>query len=174
MIGLREIEDAAARIAPYIIHTPVVRLPGLDKALGCEVYAKAECLQLTGAFKIRGALNRMLQLSEEELARGVVAASSGNHGKALSLSARMLGSRALIVIPDTAPDIKVNAIKALGAEVVRSSPVERFTVAERIAKERGALIVHPFNDADVMAGQGTLGLEIARDMPDLDKVIVPV
>ncbi len=174
MIGLREIEEAAARIAPYIIHTPVVRLPGLDKALGCEVYAKAECLQLTGAFKIRGALNRMLQLSEEELARGVVAASSGNHGKALSLSARMLGSRALIVIPDTAPDIKVNAIKALGAEVVRSSPVERFTVAERIAKERGALIVHPFNDADVMAGQGTLGLEIARDMPDLDKVIVPV
>ncbi|MBR0140499.1 MAG: threonine/serine dehydratase [Firmicutes bacterium] len=174
MIGLKDIEAASLRIAPYIIHTPIVRLPGLDKYLGCRVYAKAECLQLTGAFKIRGALNKMLQMSKEDLAGGVVAASSGNHGKALSLSARMLGAKACIVIPDTAPDIKVNAIKALGADVVRSTTAERFKVAEGIARERGAVVVHPYNDEDIMAGQGTLGLEIARDMPDLDKVVVPV
>lgn len=171
---LCEIKAAHARITPYIVKTPVLRLPALDSYLGCEVYAKAECLQLTGAFKLRGAINRMLQLTPEQLKCGVVTASSGNHGKALSYTAKMLGFKATVVIPDTAPEIKVNAIKALGAEVVRSTPVERFEVAERIAKETGAVLVPPYNDVDIMCGQGTIGLEILDQLPDVDKIIVPV
>lgn len=168
------IKAAHERISPYVVKTPVLRLPALDAYLGCEVYAKAECLQITGAFKLRGAMNKMLQLTPEQLKCGVVTASSGNHGKGLSYAAKMLGSKATVVIPDTAPDIKVNAIKNLGAEVVRSTTVERFEVADRIAKETGAMLVPPFNDEDIMCGQGTIGLEILEQLPDVDKIIVPV
>ncbi|MBP1576960.1 MAG: threonine/serine dehydratase [Oscillospiraceae bacterium] len=171
---LDRIKAAHERIAPYVVKTPVLRLPALDAYLGCEVYAKAECLQITGAFKLRGAMNKMLQLTPEQLECGVVTASSGNHGKGLSYAAKMLGSKATVVIPDTAPDIKVNAIKNLGAEVVRSTTVERFEVADRIAKETGAMLVPPFNDEDIMCGQGTIGLEILEQLPDVDKIIVPV
>lgn len=169
-----EIKAARQRIAPYIVETPLLRLPALDPYLGCEVYAKAECLQITGAFKLRGAMNKMLKLTPEQLQRGVVTASSGNHGKALSHAARLLGAKATVVIPDTAPDIKVNAIKKLGADVVRSTTVERFQVADRIAAEKGGIVVPPYNDEDIMSGQGTIGLEICQQMPDLDKVIVPL
>ena len=171
---LDRIKAAHERISPYVVKTPVLRLPALDAYLGCEVYAKAECLQITGAFKLRGAMNKMLQLTPEQLKCGVVTASSGNHGKGLSYAAKMLGSKATVVIPDTAPDIKVNAIKNLGAEVVRSTTVERFEVADRIAKETGAMLVPPFNDEDIMCGQGTIGLEILEQLPDVDKIIVPV
>lgn len=165
---------ARNRIAPYIAQTPVLRLHALDKYLGCRVYVKAECLQLTGAFKLRGAMNKMLQLSPEQLRCGVVAASSGNHGKALSYAARMLGTKATIVIPDTAPDIKVNAIRGLGADVVRSETATRFAAAQTIAEQSGAIIVHPFNDEEVMFGQGTMGLEILEQLPELHAVVVPV
>lgn len=174
MFSLDSIRAAQVRIDPYIVKTPLLRLPGLDSHLGCEVYAKAECLQITGAFKLRGAMNKMLKLTPEQLQCGVVTASSGNHGKALSYAAKMLGAKATVVIPDTAPDIKVNAIKNLGATVVRSKTAERFEVADRIAAETGGIVVPPYNDEDIMSGQGTIGLEICEQMPDLDKVIVPL
>lgn len=172
--AIERIIAARDRITPYTLQTPVLRLHALDKYLGCKVHVKAECLQLTGAFKLRGAMNKMLQLTPEQLRCGVVAASSGNHGKALSYAARMLGAKATIVIPNTAPDIKVNAIRGLGAEVVRSETATRFAAAQAIADKTGATIVHPFNDEEIMFGQGTMGLEILEQMPELHAVVVPV
>lgn len=172
--AIERIIAARDRITPYTLQTPVLRLHALDKYLGCKVHAKAECLQLTGAFKLRGAMNKMLQLTPEQLRCGVVAASSGNHGKALSYAARMLGAKATIVIPNTAPDIKVNAIRGLGAEVVRSETATRFAAAQAIADKTGATIVHPFNDEEIMFGQGTMGLEILEQLPELHAVVVPV
>ena len=130
MFSFEEIRKAEERIRPYIVKTPLVRLVNLDPYLHCEVYAKLENLQLTGAFKLRGALNKILSLSEEQLKKGVVCASSGNHGKALAYSAKKLGIPATVVIPTTAAPIKVEAIKALGAEVVQFDVTERLRVAE--------------------------------------------
>ncbi len=173
-VTLKEIREAAGRIAPYIVRTPMLRLRSLDAFLGCEVWVKAECMQTTGAFKLRGAMNRVLSLSRDELARGVVAASSGNHGKALAYTAKMLGTKATIVLPDTAAKVKEDMIRALGAEIVKCGVTERFEVAERVCRERGAVLVPPFNDEGVMAGQGTAGLEIMEQCPELDAVVVPV
>ena len=173
-VTLDTISDARRRIAPYVLKTPLLRLPSLDSALGCRVYVKAECMQITGAFKLRGAMNKLLSLSAEQLARGAVAASSGNHGRALAYGARMLGSSAVIVIPRTAPTIKIEAIRALGAEVVLSDADRRFAVAERISRERDMTVIPPFNDEDIMAGQGTAGLEIMEQCPEIDTVITPI
>ena len=115
-LTLETIRAAHARIAPYIVQTPLLRLPALDDALGCEVYAKAECMQRTGAFKLRGAMNKILALTEDERARGFVAASSGNHGRAVAYAAQRFGTHACIVMPETAPAVKQAAIRALGAE----------------------------------------------------------
>ena len=171
---LIRIREAAERISPYIVETPLIRLRNLDRFLGCRVYGKAECMQVTGAFKYRGVMNKILSLPKEELARGVVAASSGNHGKALSYAAKELGIPVLIVIPRGTPSVKVEAIRSLGAEIVQCEAVERFDVAERICRERGAMMVPPYNDEDVMAGQGTIGLELLRQEPGLDAIVVPV
>ena len=168
------IPEAQRRIAPYVLETPLLRLPALDEALGCRVYVKLESMQTTGAFKLRGAMNRALSLTPEELSRGLVTASSGNHGKGVAYAARMLGTTAVIVMPWTAPAIKVEAVRALGAEVVQCDVTERFARAEQIRAERGATLIPPYNDLFVMAGQGTIGLEIARQQPDLDAVVIPV
>ena len=106
------IEEARQRIAPHIIRTPLLRMPQLDSSLGCEVYIKPECMQKTGSFKLRGAINRILSLSEEELQRGIVAASSGNHGKAIAYACKMLGIKATVVLPDTAAQVKVDMIRS--------------------------------------------------------------
>lgn len=174
MVCIDDIREAYERIAPYVRVTPLVRLEVLDGYLGCRVYAKLENLQVTGSFKFRGAMNAALQLSDERIACGFVAASSGNHGKALSHVAKMLGTTATIVIPDTAPQVKVDAIAALGATVVRSTVEERFEVASSIAVETGASLIPPYDDSRIMAGQGTVGLEIAQQLPDADVVITPV
>ena len=173
-LTLETIQEAKKRIAPYVVQTPLLRLQNLDESLGCEVYAKAECMQITGAFKLRGAMNKVLSLSPEELHRGIVAASSGNHGRAIAYAAKLLGAKATIVMPYTAPTIKVDAIRALGAKVVQCDVSERFEVAENICQECGAVMVPPFNDETVMAGQGTAGLEIMEQCPELDAVVVPV
>ena len=173
-LTLDKILAARERIAPYVVQTPLLRLPALDPYFGCRVFAKAECMQITGAFKLRGAFNKVLRLSPEELARGVVCASSGNHGRGLAYAAKALGIPATIVIPDTAPQIKVDNILALGARVVRSSLAERFEVAARIAEESGAVIVPPYNNEDIMAGQGTIGLEVLEQEPAIEKIVVPV
>lgn len=169
-----EIQAARSRIAPYVVQTPLLRLQNLDAFLGCQVYAKAECMQITGAFKLRGAMNKVLSLSPEELSRGIVAASSGNHGKGIAYAAKLLGAKATIVMPTTAPQVKVDAIRALGAEIVSCEVSQRFAVAEDLCRQRGATMVPPFNDEAVMAGQGTAGLEIMEQCPQLNAVIVPV
>ena len=174
MISIADIQQAAERIAPYVRTTPLIRLEALDEHLGCQVYAKLENLQVTGSFKIRGAANAALRLSGEQRACGLVAASSGNHGKALAHVAKKLGTTATIVIPDTAPAVKVDAIAALGATVVRSSVEERFERAAAIAAETGGTIIPPYDDERIMAGQGTIGLEIAEQLPDVDVVVTPV
>ena len=174
MLDMTKFEEARERIAPYIRETPLLRLPNLDDALGCEVYAKLETMQVTGSFKIRGALNKVLQLTDEEKARGIVAVSSGNHGKAVAHVARELGIPATVVIPRGAAPVKVEAIAAAGAKVERNSVEERFAVAERISAETGAVLVLPFNDEDIMAGQGTISLEIAEQLPTVDAIVCPV
>lgn len=168
------IRQARERIAPYIVETPLLRLPGLDPFLGCQVYVKAECMQITGAFKLRGAMNKMLALDREQLSRGVTASSSGNHGRAVSYAAKLLGTRATIIMPDTAPAVKLDAIRALGAQIVQCPAQDRHAMAGRICEEQGSVLVPPFNDEAIMAGQGTAGMEIMEQCPELDMVIVPV
>ena len=172
-ITLNDIQKAKERIAPYITETPLLRLHSLDAYLGCQVYAKAECMQITGAFKLRGALNKICQLTEEQLQRGIVAASSGNHGKAVAYTARMLHTKATIVMPHTAPPVKVEAIRALGAEIVQCETSQRFQIAQALCQERGAVMVPPYDDEEIMAGQGTAGLELITQCPALSRVIVP-
>ena len=131
-------------------------------------------MQLTHSFKIRGALNRILQLTPEERAKGVVTASSGNHGRGVAYGAKMLGIQATVVIPEHAPAIKIQAVRDLGANVVLCEKPQRFAIAERLRDEQGLCYVPPFNDYDVMAGQGTIALEIFEDLPDPDGVVVPL
>lgn len=166
------INEAAKRIEPYIIKTPMIRLAQLDEYLGCEVYVKAENMQAIGAFKIRGAMNMLLSLDKSELVGGIVTASSGNHGRACAYAAKMLGIQATVVVPDTAPPVKVENIRRLGAEVVRCPAIERFRLANSIAAERGARFIPPYDDELIMAGQGTVGLEIVEQLPGVDTVIV--
>ncbi len=173
-LTIQDIQLARTRIAPYIVQTPLIRLQNLDAYLGCNVYVKAECMQVTGAYKLRGAMNKILMMTQEELSCGVLAASSGNHGRALAYVAKMLGIKATIVMPDTSPEIKSNAIRTLGAEVVFCETSERFHVAEQLEKETGAVMIPPFNDDDIMAGQGTVGLEILDQCSRLNTVIIPV
>ena len=173
-MDLQTIKAARERIAPYIVKTPLIRLSNLDAWLGCQVYVKCECMQNTGAFKLRGAMNKALSLTEEELARGIVCASSGNHGRGIAYAAKTLGTKATIVMPFTSPKVKVEAIKALGAEVVQCETSERFDVAEQVRAESGATMVPPYNDEAVMTGQGTAGLEIMEQLPEVDAVVVPV
>ena len=173
-LSINEIRKAKDRIAQYIVPTPLLRLYNLDRFLGCKVYAKAECMQTTGSFKLRGAMNRILSLPSDELRRGIVAASSGNHGKAIAYAAGKLGTKATIVLPYTAARVKVETIRKYGAEIVQCDVAERFELAEKLSRELGAILVPPFNDETVMAGQGTAGLEILDQCPDLDAVVVPV
>lgn len=174
MLRLEQIKEAQVRISEYTIKTPIIRMEVLDELLGCKVYLKAECMQKTNSFKIRGALNKMLTMSEDELKAGVVAASSGNHGKGVAFVAKLLGVKATIVVPDNAPKIKVDGIKSFGAEVVQCPYDERHNVANALSKEYGYSIVHPYDDYAIMAGQGTIGMEIMEQLPDVDYVIVPI
>ena len=174
MITIKDVHEAQERIRPYIIKTPLIRLENLDEYLGCKVYVKAENMQRTGAFKLRGALNKTLSLPKETLATGVVCASSGNHGKAIAYTAKMLGIPATVVVPNTTPAVKVDAIRELGAEIVQCETAKRFDIAAAIAAEKNAAMVPPYNDEYVMAGQGTCGLEIAEQAPDLSAVVTPV
>jgi len=158
---ITHIRDAAQTLAPYLQPTPLLNAPTLDDALGCTVYVKAECLQLTGAFKIRGALNTMLGLDDAARRRGVITFSAGNHGQAVAAAAKITGAPATIVLPDTAPKIKVERCRWWGAQTVFYDPAkeDRTEVAGRIMQERGLTLIHPFDDLRVMAGQGTVGLE---------------
>ncbi|WP_342388355.1 threonine ammonia-lyase [Salinicoccus bachuensis] len=172
-VTLEKIREAQSRIGSHIVETPLHRAHTLERFLGCEVYLKLENMQVTGAFKYRGAISKTLKLSRAERERGIITASSGNHGKALAHGAKELGIRATVVIPDTAPPFKVSAIEQLGAQIVQSNVTERFAVSERLAKENGHTLFHPYDDDDIMAGQGTVGLDLMAQHPSLDTVIVP-
>lgn len=167
---------AAARIAPHARVTPVLRSSSLDALAGCELHFKCESLQRIGAFKFRGAANAVFGLDDEAAARGVVTQSSGNHGAAIALACRLRGIPAHVVVPGNAPAIKVAAIRAFGANLVSCEPTisARDTTCARVLEETGGELVHPYNDARVIAGQGTAALELLHEVPRLDAVIAPV
>src|SRR6185369_17861044 len=168
------IEAAQRRIAPYVRSTPIVRSETLSRRLGTNVYAKLEVFQKTGAFKVRGAFNRLLALTPAEREQGVVAVSQGNHAQAVAYAARELGIRALIVMPETAPRNYAEATRGYGAEVVFTPTMhEAFARAERLAA-KGLVSIHPFDDPDVISGQGTIGLEILDELPCVTDVVVSV
>jgi len=174
-----DIEAAAARLAGLASVTPLLSSPALDRRCGARVLVKAECLQRTGSFKFRGAYNALAQLDDAARRRGVVAYSSGNHAQGVACAAHLLGMRATIVMPGDAPQIKVANTRAWGAEIVfyEREREEREAIAQAIAKERGAEILAPFDDARVIAGQGTAGRELAAEARALglrlDAVVAP-
>ncbi|MGA3673792.1 threonine ammonia-lyase [Lysinibacillus agricola] len=174
MLTLEQIHTAKRRISSYVYETPMIRLNGLDELLGCQVYIKAENMQKTNSFKLRGALNKMLSMPLEQLQQGVVAASSGNHGKGVAYAAKLLNIKATIVLPDSAPTVKVKGIRALGAEVVQCKLAERHVITEKLSRNHGYCIIHPYDDYDIMAGQGTAGLEIFAQLPDVNTIVVPI
>ncbi|MGH3384197.1 MAG: threonine ammonia-lyase [Nocardioidaceae bacterium] len=172
LVTIDDIRAAARRIEGLVTRTPVLSCSWADDALPLSV--KAESLQPIGVFKIRGASNAVALLTAEQRACGVVTHSSGNHARALAWAGRAAGVAVTVVMPNAAPAVKVDATRALGAEVIIVSPDQRDATAEQVAAERGAVLVPPYDDAAVIAGQGTLGLEIAEDLPDLAAVLVPV
>ena len=176
MITLQDVRQARARIAPYIVRTPLLRIPTLDEELGCEVYLKFEGFQAIGAFKIRGAMNKALALSPEERKNGLVCSSSGNHAQGVACAARQLGIRAVVVMPTNASPVKLAAVKALGGEVelLGTLASERDARIAELVRTQGLAEVHPFADPFVAAGQGTIGLEILEDLPGLDAVAAPI
>jgi len=176
MIGLQDIQAARSRISPHIVRTPLLRIPALDEALGCEVYLKFEGFQVMGAFKIRGAMNKALSLTPEELGRGLVCASSGNHAQGVACAAQRLGTRAVIVMPTNANPVKLAGVKAFGGEVelVGTLSSQREARAAQLVAEEGMVNVHPYADPYVAAGQGTIGLEILEDLPDVHAVAAPI
>src|SRR5271165_4951826 len=179
LVTLEEIRAAAARIASVIVHTPLVRAPfeGIaGRGTGKEIFLKAESFQPIGSFKLRGAANKILQLSSDEIRRGVITYSSGNHAQGVAYAAREVGAKAVIVMPSNAPAIKKAATIALGAEVVDVGVAssERLAKAEELVREHGYVVIPPYDDEQINAGQGTCGLEIIEALPDVDLVVSPV
>jgi threonine dehydratase len=172
LVTIEDIRAAAERIRGRVVRTPLVPHPAAEP--GRPLWFKPESLQPSGAFKLRGAFNAILQRLDDARSRGVVTHSSGNHARAVAWVARELGLRATIVIPDAAPAVKVEAVRQLGAEVVIVAPRDRDTRAFELAAEHGYVMIPPYDDAAVVAGQGTIGLEIAADLPALAGVLVPV
>jgi threonine dehydratase len=175
-LSLDDVRAAARRLGGSVTRTPALPAEGWDAVTGYRVFFKCENLQRTGSFKIRGALNKVLALSPGERTRGVVAFSSGNHAQAVALAARLVGTTAVICMPRDAPAVKVEATRAHGAEVVfyDRRTDDREALARRLAAETGRVLVPPFDDPMVMAGQGTAALELLEDVGPLDALLAPV
>jgi threonine dehydratase len=175
MLTLEKIKEAAARIDGHIHHTPVITSRSFNERVGRKVFFKCENLQRAGAFKIRGATNKILSLSDEEKRRGVAAFSSGNHAQAVALASREAGIPAVIAMPDDAPKAKVAATRAYGAEIIFYDRLkqDREQVAIEIAERDGRVMVPPYDDYTILAGQGTCGLELLKEVPDLDCLLAP-
>jgi threonine dehydratase len=171
-----QIQDAAARIAPHARVTPVLRSDALDALAGAQLHFKCENLQRGGAFKFRGACNAVWALDEAAAARGVATHSSGNHGNALALAAATRGIRAHVVVPEGAVRAKLEAIERAGAVLHRCAPTQaaREAAVAQLVEDTGAVLVHPYADTQVMAGQGTIALELLAQAPELDALITPV
>lgn len=179
LVKIDAVRAAAARIAPIAMRTPLVRaqFPGVSGyGQPREVWLKAESLQPIGAFKIRGAANKILQLTADEIARGVITYSSGNHAQGVAYAAREVGAKAVIVMPSNAPAVKRAATLALGAEIVDVGVAssERLAMSEKLVREHGYVVIPPYDDEQIIAGQATCGLEIVEDLPDVDLVVSPV
>ena len=170
------IEAAAIRIAPYIHNTPIMTCKSINELYGLDLYFKCENFQKIGAFKIRGGMNASLQLTKEQLEKGVATHSSGNHAQALAFAAKMLGIKAYIVMPESSPQVKVNAVKGYGAEVTicASNQAARESTLQTIVDKTGATFIHPYDNDEVITGQATCVKEIIEKMPDIDIVITPV
>lgn len=173
---LTDIESAYTRIKSFVHHTPVLTSVQLNDMFNCELYFKCENFQKVGAFKFRGAMNAVLSLNSEEKERGVVTHSSGNHAAALALAARMNGIKANIVMPETAPGVKKNAVAGYGASITFCKPTleARESTTKNIMDQTGAALVHPYDNFNVICGQGTAALELLHEKGDLDVVIAPV
>ena len=179
LVTIEAISAAEARIAGIAVKTPLVRAPFKGVAgpgTAHDVWLKAESLQPIGSFKLRGAANKILQLKSDELRRGVITYSSGNHAQGVAYAARSVGAKAVIVMPSNAPAIKRAATLALGAEIVDVGMAsnERLAVAEQLVREHGYIVIPPYDDEQIIAGQATCGLEIVEKLPDVDLVLSPV
>lgn len=176
MINLDDVREAHRRIRPMVRRTPVEISRGFDERAGLRAFLKCENLQRGGAFKIRGASNFLLQLDREQLRRGVVAYSSGNHAQAVALAAREIGAQATLVMPADAPRSKMEATRAFGARIVTYDRLResREAIGESIARETGATLVPPFDHPWIIAGQGTAALELLEDAPELDALVAPL
>lgn len=176
LVTLTDIDEAARTIEGVALRTPLLPFPEISEAVGGEVRLKCESLQRAGSFKIRGCYNFVSRLPDEETEGGIITYSSGNHAQAVALVARLKGVRAVVVMPTTAPKVKVEGAKRLGAEVVfeGTTSLERKARAESIAEEEGLAMVPPFDDPGIIAGQGTVGREIAEDWPGVEMVLVPI
>lgn len=178
MVRLSRDDFLAAReyVARHARHTPLLTSRQLNELTGYDVYLKAEMFQRTGSYKIRGPLNKLMRLSEEQKRRGVICSSAGNHAQGVALAARIYGIRAVVCMAENATPSKVAATRGYGAEVVLHGSIwdEANAKALELAEREGLTMIHPFDDLELIAGQGTLGLEIAEDLPDLDAVVVPI
>jgi threonine dehydratase len=175
VIPLSAIRAAAERVAGHIHRTPLLSASGLGARAGVALYVKCENLQKTGSFKPRGALNKVMSLSPEERARGLVTVSAGNHAQAVAWAGRIAGAACTVVMPTAAPASKIEATRGYGAEIVLHE--DRATLFDKLAEvrdARGLSFVHPFDDPDTVAGAGTTGLEILEELPDVDVILVPV
>ncbi len=176
LVSRREIEQAHQRIKDRAHRTPVLRSTTFDRRFEAELFFKCENFQRIGAFKFRGAMNAVAQLTADELARGVTTHSSGNHAQALALAAQLAGAHARIVMPRTAPAVKLAAVRGYGAEVILCEPTlaAREQTTARVMAETGAVLVHPYDDRRIIAGQATVAKELLEDVPDLDLILPPV
>jgi threonine dehydratase len=176
LISLGDLSAAAARIAPVVVRTPLLPVDVLSELVGAPVWIKPEMLQRGGAFKFRGAYNFLAQLTPEERGRGVIAPSSGNHAQAVALAAKFFGCRAVVVMPTTVTPAKRGGAERLGArvELAGTTTHDRFERALELVRDEGFTMVPPYDHAWIIAGQGTVGLEIADDLPDVETVLVPV
>jgi len=175
-VTLADIQAARERLRGVIVATPIIEDGRLSAEIGARASLKAESLQMGGSFKIRGAFNKISQLSDEERSRGVIAASAGNHAQGVALAAKILGVKAIIVCPEFAPLTKINATKSLGAEVILNGSLldESIAFSRQLAAEHGYTMVHAFDDEKIIAGQGTIGLEILDAEPDTTTIVVPI
>jgi len=174
-LSLNRLETARALVAPSVHRTPLVHSATLSERVGAPVWLKCENLQKTGAFKVRGALHRLLRLSEEERSRGVATISAGNHAQAVAWAATAAGVQSLVVMPEHASPTKVRASREYGAEVVlHGDAAAAFVRVRELSEERGLTFIHPFDDVEVVAGHASCGLEILEDLPDTGTIVVPV
>ena len=176
VVSLAALRAAAEGLQGVAVETPLLRIPSLDAQCGVPIFLKGEHLQPMGAFKVRGAYTAASRIPAELRARGLITYSSGNHGQAVAFVARRLDTRAVVVMPERAPAVKVEGVRRLGGEVIiaGNSSTERYTKAQQMVEEQGFIMVPPFESLDVIAGQGTCGLEIMERCPEVETILVPV